>query len=202
MMINQETKTLPILSLQCCIPCREPIPGAGVVGEEEPAYFVMTDFQLTIPVTVEQNVGIDDALQLMKDKGVRFLLVTDKQVESFDIAGTITSYDIQGEKPIRYAAEWKIKHSQIDVGMIMTPLEQTPGIDFNFVQHSRVRHIIETLRRLERHHALVIESDEHNQWQIIRGLFSVTHIGRMIGYNIHQPLHATHIFSEMRQSRA
>ena len=44
---------------------------------DSPALEFMTDFQEVEPITVNPETAIDDALEKMKDKGVRMLLVTD-----------------------------------------------------------------------------------------------------------------------------
>ena len=56
---------------------------------------VMTDFKQRIPVTVNGDFAISQALGVMMHSGVR-LLVLDA---SSRLIGLISSYDIQGEKP-------------------------------------------------------------------------------------------------------
>jgi CBS domain-containing protein len=64
----------------------------------DPAVHAITDFMREYPVTVDAERQIDDALNDMIRLGVRALLVANGQ----HLAGLITSYDIQGEKPIQF----------------------------------------------------------------------------------------------------
>lgn len=167
--------------------------------EDDPASKVMTDFRIITPVTVEPVTSIDLALEKMKKAGVRLLFVTD---ELDRIAGVITSYDIQGEKPIKYSQSAGIARAAISVKMTMTPLEETPAFNFAFIQGALVRHVIATMRELDRHHALVIEHRDATGAQVIRGMFSVTHISKMLGRDIAQPLHAAHSLVDMQNRLA
>lgn len=195
--MEREIKTIPRVQMRSGIPCYSPDPNAASATEHDAATRVMTDFARTVPITVEPIVSIDLALRKMKDSGVRMLLVTDAHD---NIAGVITSYDIQGEKPIKYSEESGVHHTRITVEQIMTPLEQMPAFDYAFVQQSLVRHVISTMTTLNRQHALVVE--ERNGEQKIRGMYSTSHISKMLGRNIYQPLHAAHSLADMQHERA
>ena len=194
--MEHEIKMIPRIQMQSGIPCLSPDPHSITATEQEPAVRVMTDFSRTVPITVEPMVNIDLALRKMKDSGVRLLLVTDAHD---NIAGVITSYDIQGEKPIKYSEEYGVHHSRIMVEQIMTPLELMPAFDFAFVQQSLVRHVVNTMRALNRRHALVVETRQGGQF--IRGMFSSSQIGRMLGTVIHDPLRAAPSLADMQQER-
>lgn len=193
--MNTEFKAVPLVPLKCCIPYDTPPVDVGSSAEDDPAYTVMTDFQKTAPITIEPLVSIDAALRKMIDAGVRLLLVTD---DRGDIEGVITSYDIQGEEPVRRAAAAGIAHADITVGMIMTPLERMPAFDFDFVQRLLIRHVVETMRHLNRQHALVVEYKVRKRGLMVRGLFSTSHIGRALGRPVHAPMHAADSLAEMQ----
>ena len=61
----------------------------------DPAVRVVTDFMLEQPLTVAEDRLIDEALREMIVAGVRALVVHGDLV-----TGLITSYDIQGERPL------------------------------------------------------------------------------------------------------
>lgn len=195
--MNCEIRTIPFVTLQPGMSCDTPDLKMALVSEDDPAQRVMTNFRATMPITVERATGIDLALEKMKKAGVRLLFVTD---EHDRIAGVITSFDIQGEKPILYAKSAGIGRAEICVEMIMTPLEEMPAFNFAVIQHVLVRHVIATMQGLDRHHALVIEHRDTSGTQVIRGMFSVTHISKMLGKDIFQPLHAAQSLADM-QSR-
>src|ERR1700721_3700707 len=64
----------------------------------DPAIYAITDFTREHPVTVDEERQIDDALHDMIHLGVRAMLVLREQ----RIVGLITSYDIQGERPLQF----------------------------------------------------------------------------------------------------
>jgi signal-transduction protein with cAMP-binding, CBS, and nucleotidyltransferase domain len=158
-----------------------PSPENLSVSENDPASTVMTDFNEIAPVTIEPDANLANALQKMKERGIRLLMVTNDQDR---IIGVITAYDIQSEKPIQYGAENNIAVNEIDVSMLMTPLEQTPAFDFKFVEQSLVRHVVHTMKELNRPHTLVIEMKDQ---QYIRGVFSTSRISRLLGRPVYHP---------------
>jgi CBS domain-containing protein len=191
-----EIKTVPLVNIGGNLPCLKPKPDENPVEENHPAIEVMTDFSTVIPVTIEPYFSLEAALDRMKTMAVRLLLVTDKLDH---ISGIITSYDIQSEKPLKYSEETGIAHGDINVDMLMTPITETPAVDFEYVKQSLVRHVINTMKELNRPHMLVIEMTEKGHQQI-RGLFSTSNISKILGRKIFVPLKASHSFVELKQS--
>jgi hypothetical protein len=192
--MEREIVTIPRLTITSGIACQSPDPHAALIDENTPAVAVMTDFRVTPPVTIEPVVSIDVALEKMKTSGVRLLLVTDAQDH---IAGVVTSYDIQGEKPVKYSEEHHISHDRINVGMLMVPLERIPAFDFDFVRQALIRHVVATFTELERPHALVIEHDPTGR-PTIRGMFSTAQISKLLGRRVYSPLHAGHSLADIQ----
>ena len=177
------------------IPCLTPDGLTPLVHAEDPAISVMTDFGRVTPVTIEPGLSIDMALRKMKEAGVRLLLVTDRDDH---IAGIITSYDIQGEWPLRLVQEEGIAHADIRVQMLMTPLDEVMAMDMITVRGARVGHIINTLRAHESRYTLAIETDRSSGAQQIRGLFSIAHISKLMGYDVMDAEFAAHSLAEVQ----
>lgn len=146
-----------------------------VIRMDDPALDVMTDFNYVPPLTVRPDVPIDNALDTMKVAGVRLLLVVDAADQ---ILGLITSYDIQGERPIELASETRVARSEIRVAMIMTPRAEIDALPIETVRRVKVGHVVETLRQLERRHLLVVEGSGASQR--VRGLFSMSQIRKQL----------------------
>lgn len=197
--MEREIRTIPLVTITSAAPCDSPDRRSLLVSEDDPAVSVMTDFTRIPPITIEPIMTIDYALEKMKKQGVRLLLVTG---EHDYVTGIITSYDIQGEKPVQYAEETGLGHHSITVEMIMTPLGRMPAFDLEFVQQSLVRHVIATLRELNRQHALVVVRGGDGRPQRIRGLFSTSHISRCLGRNIAVSVHAAPSLAEMHRKLA
>jgi CBS-domain-containing membrane protein len=144
---------------------------------DDPAYDVMTDFNHVHPITVIPAVPIDAALELMKVRGVRLLLVIN---DSDEITGIVTSSDIQGERPIEIAEQQRISRADIRVDMIMTPQTAIDVLTAEQTHRLQVGHIVETLRQLNRQHILVVGVDEATGRQKVCGLFSTSQIKKQL----------------------
>ena len=189
---------LPQIQALSGTPCIFPDPDLFLVSEDDPATRVMTDFTSVLPITIEPNINIEVALNKMKVAGVRLLLVTD---EKDNIAGVITSYDIQGEKPIKYSQEHGVNHNRITVEMLMMPLEQIPAFDYSKVQQAIVRHVVATFRELERPHALVIQTGAGGTKPVIRGMFSSNQVSKLLNRSVYSPLHAGKSLADIQRER-
>jgi CBS domain-containing protein len=145
-----------------------------------PAASVMTDFTWDAPVTVPAERYIDEALRDMIVAGVRALLVTRGEA----VVGLITSYDIQGERPIQFLnSSGFTRHSEIEVGHIMTPWPSVPTIDVPWVSSASVSDVVDRFRRCEATHFVVVEYSEQGG-AFVRGMFSRTELGRQLGQSI------------------
>src|SRR5271154_14582 len=151
------------------------------VGFEDPAESVMTDLKLVNAVLINREDSIDEANQRMIQNGVRLLLVVDTNRK---VDGLITATDILGEKPLQLIAVRGGRREDIRVHDIMTPQQRLEVLRMNDVRNAKVGHIVATLKKSSRQHALVVEINDNNQ-QIICGLFSATQIARQLGAAIH-----------------
>jgi hypothetical protein len=142
----------------------------------EPAVRVMTDFMRDLPFTVPADRLIDDALRDMMVAAVRALFV----VRADRVVGLVTSYDIQGERPLQFlAASGFSRHDEIVVGHIMTPWVEVPKLDMTWVSGVQVAAVDRYFQRTFVSHAAVIERGDGGE-EIIRGLFSRTRIDRQL----------------------
>ena len=180
-----QSATLPLYRLSGPVGCFEPRQEfSAQVGESSPALLVMADLRQQVAFTVEPNASIDDALQRMKTVGVRLLFVVNP---GKDIVGLITSTDILGEKPLQFHQELQLRHDEIMVRDIMTPQAQLEALHMDDVLRASVGDIVATLRGVGRRHALVLDTDPRRRRAAIRGIFSVSQIGKQLGYLIETP---------------
>lgn len=148
---------------------------------DDPALNAMTDLKKVRAVTVNPNNSIEFAKELMKYAGIRMLLVTD---DNNHLLGLVTYRDFIGEKVINIIANEKISRELIQVGQVMTPLGDLNPFIFSDIEHSTVKEVISILREAGRQHAIVIEKTDSSNEYFIRGLFSVTQVGRQLGMDI------------------
>jgi CBS-domain-containing membrane protein len=153
-----------------------PVSAPRAVTPASAAVEVMTDFAHEHPVTVGESRGIDDALEDMIRFGVRALLV----VKGEQVTGLITSYDIQGERPLKFLlSSTHSRHDEILVGHIMTPWVQVPVLDWEEVRDARVRDVVEIFRAAEATHFVVLEADSAGSPRV-RGLISRARLERQL----------------------
>jgi CBS-domain-containing membrane protein len=165
------------------LPLRELGTGAGFrrptqlsvtrVTLESPALDVMTDLARVSPATIRPEAPLAGANQFMITRGVRLLLVVDEAHES--VLGVITATDILGERPMLAATARGLRRDAyastcLDAG------DQVEVVNLEDVRASRVGHVVETLRRAGRQHALVVDGESK-----VRGIFSLSQTARQLG---------------------
>ena len=170
-------------------PAKNPssIPGARSRGAAEgsltltdPAVHAVTDFVFQQPLAVPEELSIDDALRTMIRAGVRALLVVRDEV----VTGLITSYDIQGERPLQFLIESGYRrHDEIEVRHIMTPWERVPTLDWQELGRARVLDIAAFFRTTTATHLVVGEHVDQGG-PVVRGLISRTRLQRRLGHSI------------------
>lgn len=168
----------------------QPVPEK--VAADDAALSVMTDFTRVTAVIILPGDSVDEAHRRMIQRGVRLLLVVDQDRK---VVGLITATDILGEKPVQAASERGLRREEVMVRDVMTPQERLEVLDLTDVRASKVGHIVTTLRKAGRQHALVVEGDVHGR-HTVRGLFSATQIARQLGATI-QTNEVARTFSEI-----
>ncbi len=163
------------------------IDGIGVLPQREatdeqalesgdPAVLAITDFTREHPITVEEDRQIDAALEDMIRFGVRALLV----VRERRIVGLLTSYDIQGERPLQFLQNSNYtQHRDIRVGHVMTPWSDLLAVEWNELHAARANTLLEVLRHHGLTHLLVVERTA-DQRVVVRALASRARLERQL----------------------
>ena len=81
---------------------------------------------------------------------------------------------------MRLVQERGLKHGEILVEDLMTPLALLEAMSIDEVAHAQVGHIVATLERTGRQHVLVAETGRAGE-MAIRGIFSSSQIARQLG---------------------
>jgi len=178
-------------------------PQAARVTLESPALDVMTDLARVSPATIRSQAPLEGANHFMISRGVRLLLVIDVRDT---VLGVLTATDVLGEKALRVAAERGIRRGELTVADLMTPAEQVEVIEFADVEGARVGHVLETLRRAGRQHALVVDHEvvaasspleRPLRRAMVRGIFSVSQLARQLGLLLPQAGEVARTFAEI-----
>jgi len=205
--MERDYAPLPIHELGANAGFRRPLaPPAPRVGAESPAAQVMTDLARVAPATIRPQAPLAGANQFMITRGVRLLLVTD---EHESVLGVLTATDILSEKPMRAAIDRGLRRDELTVADVMTPAEQVEVIAYADVEGARVGHVLETLRRGGRQHALVVDFDQipsgrpltpPAQRTMVRGIFSISQIARQLGVAVPAGAEVARTFSEIESA--
>lgn len=156
------------------------------------ALTVMTDLSKVAVVTVHATSTMDSANAKMIRYGVRMLLVLDEHEQ---LVGLLTANDVLGEKPMRFLQSVGGTHAEILVKDIMATLAEVEVIKMADVQTAKVGHIVASLKKFGRQHALVAVDGVDGR-QSVCGLFSITQIARLLGAQI-QNFELAHSFAEI-----
>ena len=116
---------------------------------------------------------------------VRLFFVVDKE---FNILGSVTSYDIQSEKPMLFLQSRDCRidtcsREDITVQDIMTPVHQWPVVNYNFLPYATLGDVVETFKGLGQRHLVVVESPRQGT-QVVRGLFSASVLEKVLDMHI------------------
>jgi len=158
------------------LPTRRPAEYHPELRAMDPAVHAMTDFTAKFAITVAPDRQIDAALADMVRLSVRAMLVARGE----SVIGLITSYDIEGPRPARFAERPQAtRREDITVGDIMTEWEDLPTLDWSTVQTAKISDLLEIFAGVGVMHLLVVESDERGA-EVVRGLMSRSRIERQL----------------------
>jgi CBS domain-containing protein len=188
--VQREFDPLPIRELGAGAGFRRPTQSqASRVSVESPAIEVMTDLARVSPATIRPEAPLSGANQFMITRGVRLLLVVD---ERDLVVGVITASDVLGERPLQVAAARGLRRDELSVADVMTPAATVEVIAAADMERSRVGHVLETLRRLGRQHALVVDAE-----RTVCGIFSLSQVARQLGLSLPSGGEVARTFSEI-----
>jgi len=194
--MDRAYQPLPIRELGANAGFRRPLqPQPPHVRPESAAFDVMTDLARTAPATIRPLAPLAAANQFMIARGVRLLLVTD---DHENVLGVITATDILSEKPMRVATDRGLRRDDLAVADVMTPAHLVEVMAYADVSGAKVGHVLETLRRAGRQHALVVEADGGRS--MVRGIFSVSQIARQLGVAMPAGTEVARTFSEIESA--
>lgn len=153
---------------------------ADHVTLDSPALDVMTDLTRVAAVTISADADLEAAKKRMIASGIRLLLVTGGSEE---IEGIVTSRDLSGERLMDKLYRSHRNRTELTVHDIMTPRQHIEVLAMGDLARARVGDLVETLKRMGRQHALVVDRDRDGR-QTVRGILSTTQIGRQLGMEI------------------
>ena len=150
----------------------------GAVTLESPALQVMTDLTLIKAATTHPSTSLRQAEQMMIYQGVRMLFVVSDMPA---LEGLITTTDLGGDRAMALVAERRVRHDELSVADVMTPLSMLDAIDLEQMRNARVGNTVATLKRFGRNHLLVVQAASAHTPLRVRGVISRAQIERQLG---------------------
>ena len=190
---------LPNFRLEPGVSIAQTQPQAQVaVTLDSPALQVMTDLTTVTAATTHPSTSLRQAEQMMINQGVRMLFVTSDMPA---LEGLITTTDLAGDRAMSVVAERHVRHDELRVSDVMTPLSMLDAISLDSLQRASVGNAVATLKRLGRNHLLVVQAATPQTPLRVRGIISRAQIERQLG----APVEVTPIassFSEIERALA
>jgi CBS-domain-containing membrane protein len=170
---------------------------ASAITLEDPATAIMTDLRRVPPVLVDPEVDIEAAMRIMIRRNVRSLFVVNVENE---VLGLLTATDLLGEKPLQHIQQHGGRRAEIRVRDLMTPHARLEVLPMAEVAHSRVGHVLATLVRAGRQHAIAVEEGPDGR-EVVRGVFSASQLEKQLGRPVPTAPRA-HSFAEIEAALA
>lgn len=145
---------------------------------DSPALQVMTDLTLVKAATTHPSTSLRQAEQMMIYQGVRMLFVVSDMPA---LEGLITTTDMGGDRSMALVAERQVRHDELIVADLMSPLSMLDAIDLDHMRNARVGNAVATLKRFGRNHLLVVQAATGQTPLRVRGVISRAQIERQLG---------------------
>lgn len=168
------------------------------IAPDSPAIEAMTDFARVSAVTIAGAASVNEANGTMIARGVRLLLVAS---EAGLVTGLITARDTMGEKPMQVVQSRGCHFNELTVADLMTPVEKIDTLTMAEVMGASVVDILNALKAQGRQHILVEDIDPLTGTARVRGIFSATQIGRLLGVPV-QGFELARTFAEIESALA
>ncbi|NVK40844.1 MAG: CBS domain-containing protein [Oceanospirillaceae bacterium] len=163
-------------------------PDSETLNLDSPASAIVTMFDQTRPLALELDVGIDDALLMMKKAHVRSVIVMDGK-EQFK--GIISVSDLESRKVLTIAQQLGQRRDELTIADVMIPRSKLSGLSLKQVEGSSIGDVLKTLQDVGTQHMLVVNPEE----QLICGIISASDIAR----KLHIPVAITERATSFRE---
>ena len=161
---------------------------SGVLTLDSPASSIVTRFEFTRPLALELDVGINEALLMMKKSHVRSVIVMDS-TEQF--RGIISVSDLESRKVLSIAQGLGQRRDELCIADVMTPSAKLAGLSLQQVDGCCIGDVLKTLQDVGSQHMLVVNPED----QHICGIISASDIAR----KLHIPVAITERATSFRE---
>jgi CBS domain-containing protein len=163
-------------------------PDGETLSLDSPASSIMTSFESTRPLALELDVGINDALLMMKKAHVRSVIVMD---DSEKFRGIISLMDLESRKVLSIAQSQGLRRDDLSIADVMTPSAKLAGLSIQQLSSCCIGDVLKTLQDVGSQHMLVVRPED----QQICGIISASDIAR----KLHIPVDITERATSFRE---
>ncbi|HEX2791698.1 MAG TPA: CBS domain-containing protein [Steroidobacteraceae bacterium] len=139
----------------------------------DPAVRAMSDFLDDPPRTVAEDTGLEEVVDHMFRLGVRAFLV----VHERSVIGLITAEDADAARRARQRGGGTAR--ELRAADVMTPACDVPAIDWQTLQDSHIRDLIEIFEGSGVRYLVVLQT-ETASWSTVRGLIHRQRLDRQL----------------------
>ncbi|MBZ9556963.1 MULTISPECIES: CBS domain-containing protein [unclassified Modicisalibacter] len=174
---------LPLESLDPQVTIRRPTTVASL-DVDSPARALLTDFAYTGAFTIPASHSITQALEIMKQGGVRLLFVLNAAGQ---LTGVVNARELIGGRRVTLAMHrHQVERSEVTVEMVQTPRQELHALPLSRLEKITVGELVKALEAFGDQHLLITEKNEQGV-QCVRGLISAADVGRALGITLDRP---------------
>jgi hypothetical protein len=100
------------------------------------------------------------------------------------VDGLVTASDLLGDKPVRLMNQRKVHRGDLSITDVMTKLSELDALDYNELKDATVGDVVDTFKRVQHTHLLVVQLATVEGPARIRGVISVTQLERQLGRSV------------------
>lgn len=157
----------------------------------DPALSQMTDLRRGPCVVADHLDDLDGTLHVMLRARVHMAFVTGVDGE---LLGHVSRDDLQGEKPLLKALADHVRHEELTLEQVMTPVSQWQVVTLDSLTHARLGDVVATLRAHSLRYLLVLAPQ--GPQQAVCGVFSAQRLEQALGVPVGADLHSRN-FAEL-----
>lgn len=141
----------------------------------------MTDLCHVGAAYIHPDNNVREAEQQMKEQGTRMLFVVSRLP---GVDGIVTWGMMHGLRAMQVVQAQRLRHEEIRVADVMSPLHDLEVVDYAAMQRATVRDVDEALHRCGCTHLLVAEAATSGHGIRIRGVISLNRLQCALGNGI------------------
>jgi hypothetical protein len=186
-----QSRFLPLATTPLARPPRKPETTCRATLSDR-ALSVFTDLRYSAVVTADHLDRLGETAELLLKSGVHMGFVSDVHGR---IVGMVSAEQLGGERPLQRAMAANVRHDELTLEDLMTPLADWSVIDAGELAHARVGDVVATLHATGQRYLFVTEQLDDGE-VALRGLFSARRIEEALEAAIEADGHA-HSFAEL-----